>query len=57
MSQCLQDSSQGASMYQVNLLKWIKSNYPETPQIIAGNGEPLCFFAFFCLRNMRKFPD
>ncbi|KAL3983222.1 inosine-5'-monophosphate dehydrogenase [Acanthocheilonema viteae] len=31
------DSSQGASMYQVNLLKWIKNNYPETPQIIAGN--------------------
>ncbi|VIO87921.1 Uncharacterized protein BM_BM5924 [Brugia malayi] len=31
------DSSQGASMYQVNLLKWIKTNYPETPQIIAGN--------------------
>ncbi|EJW83848.1 inosine-5'-monophosphate dehydrogenase [Wuchereria bancrofti] len=33
------DSSQGASMYQVNLLKWIKSNYPETAQIIAGNGK------------------
>ncbi|KAM3725104.1 Inosine-5'-monophosphate dehydrogenase [Dirofilaria immitis] len=31
------DSSQGASMYQVNLLKWIKANYPKTPQIIAGN--------------------
>ncbi|VDK67967.1 unnamed protein product [Litomosoides sigmodontis] len=31
------DSSQGASMYQVNILKWIKSNYPETPQVIAGN--------------------
>uniref|UniRef100_A0A1I7V858 Inosine-5'-monophosphate dehydrogenase n=2 Tax=Loa loa TaxID=7209 RepID=A0A1I7V858_LOALO len=35
------DSSQGASMYQVNLLKWIKSTYPETPQIIAGNGKLL----------------
>uniref|UniRef100_A0A183DV60 IMP dehydrogenase n=1 Tax=Gongylonema pulchrum TaxID=637853 RepID=A0A183DV60_9BILA len=31
------DSSQGASTYQVNLLKWIKQHYPETPQIIAGN--------------------
>lgn len=43
---CLQDSSQGASIYQVNLLKWIKSRYPETPQIIAGNGK-LRYIVFF----------
>uniref|UniRef100_A0A915PWJ8 Inosine-5'-monophosphate dehydrogenase n=1 Tax=Setaria digitata TaxID=48799 RepID=A0A915PWJ8_9BILA len=40
------DSSQGASMYQVNLLKWIKKNYPKTPQIIAGNGK-LRYIVFF----------
>ncbi|TKR80307.1 hypothetical protein L596_014396 [Steinernema carpocapsae] len=26
------DSSNGASQYQVDLLKWIKSNYPESPR-------------------------
>lgn len=33
------DSSQGASRYQVELLKWIKEKYPTSPQIIAGNGK------------------
>ncbi|KAI6234669.1 Inosine-5'-monophosphate dehydrogenase [Aphelenchoides fujianensis] len=31
------DSSNGASEYQVQLLKWIKENYPDGPQVIAGN--------------------
>uniref|UniRef100_A0A914VV80 Inosine-5'-monophosphate dehydrogenase n=1 Tax=Plectus sambesii TaxID=2011161 RepID=A0A914VV80_9BILA len=31
------DSSQGASLYQIELLKWIKSEFKESPQIIAGN--------------------
>uniref|UniRef100_A0A0N5ATM6 Inosine-5'-monophosphate dehydrogenase n=1 Tax=Syphacia muris TaxID=451379 RepID=A0A0N5ATM6_9BILA len=31
------DSSQGASIYQIELLRWIKANYPVTPQVIAGN--------------------
>uniref|UniRef100_A0A915CYS8 IMP dehydrogenase n=1 Tax=Ditylenchus dipsaci TaxID=166011 RepID=A0A915CYS8_9BILA len=31
------DSSNGASKYQVDLLKWIKQKYPESPQVIAGN--------------------
>ncbi|KAI6207001.1 hypothetical protein M3Y94_00979600 [Aphelenchoides besseyi] len=31
------DSSNGASEYQVQLLKWIKSTYPDGPQVIAGN--------------------
>ncbi|VDK52134.1 unnamed protein product [Anisakis simplex] len=31
------DSSQGASTYQISLLKWIKEHYPTSPQIIAGN--------------------
>jgi len=31
------DSSNGASDYQLKLLKWIKQNYPDGPQVIAGN--------------------
>lgn len=31
------DSSQGASNYQIALLKWIKEKYPTYPQIVAGN--------------------
>uniref|UniRef100_A0A1I7YEF3 Inosine-5'-monophosphate dehydrogenase n=1 Tax=Steinernema glaseri TaxID=37863 RepID=A0A1I7YEF3_9BILA len=31
------DSSNGASRYQVEMLQWIKKNYPESPQVIAGN--------------------
>lgn len=31
------DSSNGSSQYQVELLKWIKQNFPEWPQVIAGN--------------------
>ncbi|CAK5041967.1 unnamed protein product [Meloidogyne enterolobii] len=32
------DSSNGASIYQLELLSWIKQNFPEWPQVIAGNG-------------------
>ncbi|KAI6181246.1 Inosine-5'-monophosphate dehydrogenase [Aphelenchoides besseyi] len=32
-----EDSSNGASEYQVQLLKWIKATYPDGPQVIAGN--------------------
>ncbi|KAI1726394.1 IMP dehydrogenase / GMP reductase domain-containing protein [Ditylenchus destructor] len=31
------DSSNGSSQYQVDLLRWVKQKYPESPQIIAGN--------------------
>jgi IMP dehydrogenase len=31
------DSSNGASEYQLDLLKWIKETYPNGPQVIAGN--------------------
>lgn len=31
------DSSNGASIYQLELLSWIKQNFPEWPQVIAGN--------------------
>ncbi|VDD94142.1 unnamed protein product [Enterobius vermicularis] len=31
------DSSQGASTFQVDLLRWIKQSFPESPQVIAGN--------------------
>lgn len=32
-----QDSSNGSSKFQVDLLRWIKSEFPEWPQVIAGN--------------------
>uniref|UniRef100_A0A183CIS2 IMP dehydrogenase n=1 Tax=Globodera pallida TaxID=36090 RepID=A0A183CIS2_GLOPA len=31
------DSSNGSSKYQVELLRWIKTEFPECPQVIAGN--------------------
>ncbi|KAL3102024.1 hypothetical protein niasHS_003433 [Heterodera schachtii] len=31
------DSSNGSSKFQVDLLRWIKSEFPEWPQVIAGN--------------------